>query len=252
MEKIGVQAVLDNKDFNKGLDSYTSGLDKAKKHTADVAASISGKLGDIGGAAVNMGASLAKIGFATAAAGVAAFTGALTYSIKAAAEAQQIDAQLDAVLKSTAGAAGMSKDAITGLANSLSQVTMFEDDAIVAGESMLLTFTNIGADVFPLATEAMLDLSQAMGQDMKSSAIQLGKALNDPVTGMTALQRVGVTFTEEQKNTVKALVETGHVADAQRLILAELTKEFGGSARAAGETLPGAAHDLEEQPRQRG
>jgi hypothetical protein len=143
------------------------------------------------------------------------------------------------VLKSTGGAAGMTATEVNDLATSLSEVTRFEDDAIVAGESMLLTFTNIGEDVFPQATETMLDMSQALGQDMQSSAIQLGKALNDPIKGMTALQRVGVTFTEAQKDQIKAMVEAGDVMGAQKVILAELSKEFGGSARAAGQTFGG-------------
>ena len=49
-------------------------------------------------------------------------------------------------------------------------------------------------------------MSTAFGQDLQSSAIQLGKALNDPVAGIGALQRIGVQFTEAQKNTIKALM----------------------------------------------
>jgi len=135
--------------------------------------------------------------------------------------------------------AQMSRDALIGLADSLSGVTRFTDEAIISGESMLLTFTGIGKDVFPDVTKVMLDVSQAMGQDLKSSAIQLGKALNDPTKGISALTRVGVTFTEEQKNLIKSLQDTGDVAGAQRIILAELEKEFGGSAEAAGKTFAG-------------
>jgi phage-related protein len=155
-----------------------------------------------------------------------------------------MQAQLAAVIKSTGGAAGMTAEAVNGLANGLSAMTPFEDDAIVAGENMLLTFTNIGKDVFPATTETMLDMSQALGQDMKSSAMQLGKALNDPVKGVTALQRVGVTFTEEQKKMIEKMVETGDVAGAQKVILAELNKEFGGSAVAAGKTFAGSMEIL--------
>ena len=76
-------------------------------------------------------------------------------------------------------------------------------------------------------------MSVALDQDMKSSAIQVGKALNDPVKGMTALSRVGVSFTEKQKDMVKHLEKTGHHLEAQKIILHELKKEFGGSAAAA-------------------
>lgn len=160
--------------------------------------------------------------------------------VNATIEAEQAQAQLAAVLKSTGGAAGLSATALNAMADSLQAVTTFDDEAITGAQSLLLTFTKIGRDVFPEATEAVLDMSQALGQDLKSSAVQLGKALNDPVKGVTALQRVGVSFSKEQKKVIETLVETGRVADAQRLILKELQTEFGGSARAARDTLGGA------------
>ena len=75
----------------------------------------------------------------------------------------------------------------------------------------------------------MLDMSVALGQDATQSAIQLGKALNDPVKGVTALRRVGVSFTAAQIKQIKTLVATGKTLQAQKLILRELNQEFGGS-----------------------
>lgn len=156
-----------------------------------------------------------------------------------AMEAQTGMAQLEAVIKSTGGAAGMTAEELTKMADELSQVTRFSDDAIIGGENLLLTFTNIGQDVFPDATKAILDMSTAMNQDLKSSAIQLGKALNDPIEGIGALSRVGVQFTDEQKNMIESLVKMGDIAGAQKIILEELNKEFSGSAEAAGQTFAG-------------
>jgi len=151
---------------------------------------------------------------------------------------------LQAVLESTKYAAGLSADELKNLAASMQSVTTFGDEAVIQGESLLLTFTNIGKDVFPAATQTMLDMSTALGQDMKSSAIQLGKALNDPVAGVTALSRVGVSFTQQQKDQIKVLVETGDTLGAQKLILAELNKEFGGAAQAAASTYSGSMKQL--------
>lgn len=156
-----------------------------------------------------------------------------------AMEAQEVEAQLNAVIESTGGVAGISAQEAMALADSLSEVTRFSDDAIVTGENMLLTFTNIGEDVFPAAIQTMLDMSTALGQDLSSSAMQLGKALNDPIAGVTALRRVGVNFTDEQQKMIKAMVEAGDVAGAQAFILGELQTEFGGSAEAAGTTFAG-------------
>lgn len=156
-----------------------------------------------------------------------------------ALDAEQAQAQLNAVLASTGGAAGMTADELNQLAEAYASLTMFDDEAIVGAESVLLTFTNIGENVFPQALESILDVSQALGQDLQTSAIQIGKALNDPIEGMGALKRVGVSFTEDQENLIKSLVESGNAMEAQKIILAELQKEFGGSAEAAGETMAG-------------
>lgn len=167
---------------------------------------------------------------------VAGGLAAIGFAFRDATELARIqinaEKQLDQVLKSTSGAVGLTADQLKDLASELQSVTNFGDEAIIGGENLLLTFTNIGGDVFPRATETMLDMSQALGQDLKSSAVQLGKALNDPITGVTALQRVGVSFTEQQKDQIAAMVEAGDVMGAQTLILDELQKEFGGSARA--------------------
>src|SRR6266704_5917807 len=148
-------------------------------------------------------------------------------------------AQTNKVIESTHGVAGVTANAVLDLATQFSHHTKFSDDTTQAAENMLLTFTNIGKNVFPQATKTVLDMSQALGQDTKNSAIQLGKALNDPIAGITALQRVGVTFSQTQKDLIKHFMDTNNIAGAQGVILQELQKEFGGSAEAAGKTFGG-------------
>ena len=86
------------------------------------------------------------------------------------------------------------------------------------------------------------DMSAVFGQDLSSSAVQLGKALEDPVEGLTALRRVGVSFTESQKELIKSLVEAGETAEAQRIILDNLARQVGGAGEAEAGGLVGAAH----------
>jgi len=209
-------------------DGYSKTFDAAEEKASGLGSHIGGIAGTIG--KVLGGALLA---------GGTALLGGLTASVAAAADAEKGVAQLEAVLRSTGGAVGMTKDQLLGLASGLQKVTTFEDDAVVGAENVLLTFTNIGRDVFPQATKTVLDMSQALGQDLKSSSIQLGKALNDPIAGITALSRVGVTFTDSQKDMIKRMTEAGDVMGAQKMILAELNREFGGSAEAAGNTFTG-------------
>lgn len=230
LEQIGLQAILEDKNFQQGLKRYTDGVGQMTKLTDGAASAISGAF------KIATGALLVGAGAAVAILGT---------SLKAAADAEQVAAATDAVLKSTKGVAGLTTQAVTDLATALSEVTPFEDDAVQGGENLLLTFTNIGKNVFPLATETVLDMSQAMGQDLKSSAIQLGKALNDPAQGLSALSRVGVQFTKQQEDLVKQLVATGKTEEAQRVILKELQTEFGGAARAAGKTFAGQMQILQ-------
>lgn len=177
---------------------------------------------------------------AVAAGGVIAMKGAefLTGAVDAARESAKIAAQSEAVVKSTGGAANISADQMGDLAEAISKKTAVDDEAIQSAENLLATFTNVrneagkGNDVFNQATSTLVDMAAALGTDVSSGAIQLGKALNDPVKGITALTRVGVTFTDQQKAQIAAMVEAGDVAGAQKVILAELNKEFGGSAEA--------------------
>jgi len=167
-------------------------------------------------------------------------------------DSQKVMKQTQAVIESTGGAANVSAKHVNDMAQSLLDLSGVDDETIAAGENVLLTFRNIHNeagktnDVFDQATKATLDLSVAMGKDMTSSAILVGKALNDPVKGLTALRRVGVQFTDDQEKLIKKLVETGNTAEAQKLILGELNQEFGGSAKAAGQTLSGQLGVLKE------
>jgi len=175
----------------------------------------------------------------TAVAGAAALAKGLYDCVKAGAEAQKTQEQLKAVIKSTGGAAGWSADQANRLAGGLMRVTSISKGTIVQTQALLLTFTRISGQIMPDVTRAVLDMSVALKTDTKSAAIMVGKALNDPVRGLLALRRVGVSFTEEQQNQIKVLARNGKLMEAQKMILAELTKEFGGSAQAAGQTFAG-------------
>lgn len=213
----------------------TRSLEGAFRNAGNSASGLGSKLGGLAkGAAIAAGAAGLGALFVTLKSGISEFT-----------ESARVAAQTEAVLKSTGGAANVTAKQVEDLASAIQRKSGIDDEAIASGENLLLTFTNIrnesgkGNDIFNQTVGIMADLSTALGQDTKASAIQLGKALNDPIRGLTALQRVGVSFTAAQKDQIKALVESGRTLDAQKLILAELTKEFGGSAEAAGKTLPG-------------
>lgn len=194
------------------------------------------------------GASLKNIALVAGPAVIAlgALQKGIRFAVEEAKESETVMRQTEAVIKATGGAAGLSATAIERMAGQLSRLTGVDDEVVQAGQNMLLTFKQIGGDTFPRASAAMLDMAVAMnngnlaGIDLTGTAIQLGKALNDPLRGLTALQRVGVTFTEAQKAAIKEMIALGDVAGAQAVILSELESEFGGAAEAAGDTFAGA------------
>ena len=197
-------------------------------------------LGGIGGALSNLGNIVTgiKAGFDLLAGAFSAVVDFGSQFTEAAMEGQAAVAELEQVLKATGGAAGLTSQQLQDMASELSSVTAFSDEAVMGGQSMLLTFKNIGEDVFPRATAAMLDMGQMFGS-VDAASVQLGKALNDPIAGISALSRIGVTFTEEQKKMIEGFMEAGDIASAQGVILAELEGQVGGLAEAYGQTFGG-------------
>ena len=208
-----------------------------------------GKIKEQAGGAGSALGGVAKIaaGVGVAFMGIQAVKGIFDGVIGGAMEAEKVMKATNTVLTSTKGVSGMTAETVANLATELSKLTPYEDEVIQSAENMLLTFTNLGKDVFPLATETVLNMSEALGQDTKSSAIMLGKALNDPVQGVTALRRVGVQLTDAQEEQVKSFMAVNDIASAQKIILGELETEFGGMARAAGETTAGKMKILQTQ-----
>lgn len=166
--------------------------------------------------------------------------------VESTIEADGVQRQLAAAVRSTGGAAQLTTRQLQDNASALQKLTSYGDEAIGSAEALLLTFTNIGKETFPDATAAVLDLATAMHTDLNGAAVQIGKALNNPVQGMLALTRVGVTFSAEQKRVIQTMVETNNIVGAQKEILKELNTEFGNSARMARGTLGGALSALQQ------
>lgn len=179
------------------------------------------------------------------AAGVGVASLALRKYFQNTIEAERVQAQLAARIKSTGAAARLSLGDLNKMAAALQFKTSFDDESIGSVQTLLLQFTKIGRETFPQATEAVLNLSTAMGTDLNSAALQVGKALNDPVKGFAALSRAGIQFSAEQKAIIKDMAKLGDTAGAQRVILGELEKQMGGAATAARNTLGGAIKALQ-------
>jgi hypothetical protein len=220
------------------LDADTSPFDRAMRRSDSVFSKIGRNIGRVAlaaGAAVATGLGItAKIGF------------------DEFSQHAKVVAQTNAALKSTGRVAGVTAKDIDNLANSLMSVSGIDDELIAQSENLLLTFRSVrnevgkGNQIFDRATKAILDVSVAFHKDLNQSTVMVGKALQDPIRGLTALRRVGIQFTDQQEDMIKKMVEAGDTMGAQKLILHELEVQAGGSAEALGDTLPGQINILKE------
>ena len=189
------------------------------------------------------------VSFRTTAASIVAITGAVTFfsrSLNVLGERQADAAALaNGLQKLGKGEAELKR--LQKAADELGKVTLFNQEDFDAGFALLTSFTSIGVNSFERVAEAAADVAQITGQDVSSSLLQLAKALQDPVRGLTALSRSGTTFTDQQKEQIKALVESGKQLEAQDLILREIETQYGNAARAAGSAgYAGAVDSLGE------
>lgn len=192
-------------------------------------------LGSLNKGASALGAQMAKFGAITA--GVVGVVGGSL--VRAAYESQKVMKQTEAIIAATGQAAGMTAKDVADLAESMSNKTGIDDEAIQSSLNLLLTFKAVrnevgaGNDVFNRAAQAALDLGNVFGS-ADAAAVQLGKALSNPLKGVTALRKSGVDFTEQQIKQIKTFVESGKVLEAQKMILAEVEAQVGGTAAASG------------------
>ena len=199
------------KQFDKKLDSTVKRLKKLSKQTTDLGKSFQMKL-------------------------TLPILGAGALSLKNWDDQAKAIAQIETALKSTNHAAKLTFNTLNKEAERLQSQTLFTDENILRDlTAQLLTFTNIKGEQFLQTQVAAMDVATRVGQDLKSTAIQLGKALNDPIANLGALGRTGIQFSKEQKEIIKNLVETNRLAEAQSIILTELEKQYGGSAKAAAQ-----------------
>jgi hypothetical protein len=162
-------------------------------------------------------------------------------SVKAAEEAAVANQRIDAIAESM-GEFGTETGKVTkrikDYADSQEFAVGVDGDIIKATQAKLLTFRELTktADVmggsFDRATIAALDMAAAGFGEATSNATQLGKALNNPIDGITALNRAGIQFTDDQKALIRSLVESGDVLKAQDIILTEIENQVGGTAAA--------------------
>jgi len=206
------------------------------------------KFGMIGRSAMSMGQMIRRAaGLAGVYFGTRAIVNTMRESLALYSKQIEAEIKLQQAYIATGGAVGLATDEMKKYAAELQKVTRFGDEVTIEGMSLLMTFKNIQGDAFKRTTELAMDLNTAMGKgtgSLKETMLQLGKALNDPILGLTQLRRVGVSFTDAQADQIRQLVKTNDLLGAQTIMMDELTSQFGGQARAAVNSYAGAVERM--------
>ncbi len=143
---------------------------------------------------------------------------------------------LNATLKATGANSWTTAKAVQEMANKFQALTGYADDTILSMQNVLLGFKNIKGDNFEAASLQIINMAKVMRMDLSSAAQAVGKALDDPIAGIDSLTRQGFRWTQQEKELLKELVQTGKTAEAQKIIIDALATTFGGAAEAANNT----------------
>lgn len=227
------------KKTSKEANSLAMNFRNVARATVVMEGPLGGTAGRLSAVATMLGnVNLAAVGVGAA---VTATTAVMYQSMKAFSAWEQQTLKINQLLEQTGYAAGVTGDEIEDMSLRIGRNTLASADDVRAASAVLLTFKSVAGDAFGRTMEVASDLAALTGQDLKQSVIQLGKALEDPMTGMSALRRSGVSFTNSQKEMIVQMKKTGDVAGAQNEILALLEGQLGGAGKAAGGGLAGAA-----------
>ena len=252
--------------FSKATDTVrkkTTQLNNATRKTADGAktlqerfrrasqsiAAIQGPLGPIAGRITSLGTIIGNVGLKTAVTtlAIAGLAFALKSAITVAGRAERQFAKLEGILNATGGAAGLTLQEIETLAQEIGIQTLASTQGVRDAAGVLLTFKSITGETFKDALRLSQDLAEVGFGTVKTAALQLGKALEEPEIGLSALRRVGVSFTEQQKEQIKTLDFLGKKQEAQAIILKALNEQVGGTGVEAATGLAGATDTLSEE-----
>lgn len=163
-------------------------------------------------------------------------------AVGAASEKDRVIARLDTVLRATGESAGLTTDELVRLADQIEGKTYFDDKQILAAAAALATFRSVTGDTFKEVLNVGVNISTLFGNDLNSAIVQLGKAFEDPINGLTSLKRVGVTFTATQRDLIQGFVDGGEKAKAFDVILQALKDQgLGDAAEGERKGVSGAA-----------
>lgn len=239
------------KDLTKATEKTTKGskgMQEQMRNLSGSIAAIQGPLGPVAGRITAIGAIMGRVsGVGLLLTGAVVALGAgFAKMVKAGSNAESQFLKLEALLKATGGASQQTSADIEQMAIQIGQGTLASVQGVRDAAGVLLTFKSISGDTFKEVLTLSQDLAAVGFGSVKTAALQLGKALEEPEIGLSALRRVGVSFSEEQKEMIKVMSLTGRQAEAQAMILKALKEQVGGAGEGAAGGLAGAFDTLGE------
>lgn len=232
------KAISSNDKFGKSLTGLSQGATAVQGPMGGVASRIT-----VLNSLFSSG-NLVLTGFA---AGMAVLTAGTYKSLKVFDEYQRGQLKTEALLKATGNAAGFTAQQLENQASTVALNTLASVGGIVEAQNVLQTFKTVSGDTFSQAIELSQDMAAVFGGTAKDKALQLGKALENPTEGLTALKKSGVTFTESERDMVKAMQDAGDMADAQSFILRKLRDQVGGAGSAEAGGLSGDVDTMSQR-----
>ena len=207
---------------------YKKGINEAQKSTKNFSGNFSKLTKGLGGALLKGGA--IGLGITAVTKGFQGLSKVVKQSIKEWEDASAAQKKLAQTLEVTGAAAWTTTEELNAMADAYQKATNFSSNDVTKMQTVLLGFKNISEDTFQSASDAILDMAEVMGMDLVSATQTVGKALDDPISGLGSLSRQGFKFSEAEKELIKNLVEAGESAKAQKIILDELNTTYGGAA----------------------
>lgn len=249
LEKKLKKADVKIKDTAKKAETANAKMQNAFRETASSIAAFQGPLGPLSGRINAMGAAVGRAGLLLTGLGVGmvGITIAMKKALGAASDFNREYMRLEGIVKATGGAAGFSAAEINRFAVDLGESTLTSATAAREAAGIILTFKSITGDTFKDTLKLAQDMSESGFGALKQTSLQLAKALEEPVIGLNALRRSGVSFTDSQKEMIKGMVDVGNKAAAQKMILKAVSDQVGGVGVAAAQGLAGAMDTLGER-----
>jgi hypothetical protein len=224
-------------------------LQESFRKASQSIAAIQGPLGPVAGRITSLGTIIGNVGLKTAITtlAIAGFAFALRATVSIASNAERQFGKLEGILRATGNAAGLTIEEIENLAQEIGRETLASTQGVRDAAGVLLTFKSITGETFKDALRLSQDLAEVGFGSVSSAALQLGKALEDPTVGLSALKRVGVSFTEQQKEQIQTLDFLGEKQKSQVLVLKAINEQVGKTGPRAAKGLAGAVDTLNEE-----